>query len=212
MKLIMLGAPGAGKGTQAERIAEVLNIPTISTGFIIRKAISAQTELGKIAKDFIDNGQLVPDDVIIKILFERIKEDDCKNGFILDGFPRTIPQAEALVDADVRIDKVLDLEVSDEVVLERLTGRRECSKCGAPYHITYNKPQVEGKCDECGGALIQRPDDNPETISSRLSVYHKQTEPLIDFYKKLGILASVESKKSVEKTTEEAFKALGVEL
>lgn len=212
MKLILLGAPGAGKGTQAERIAETLNIPAISTGFIIRKAISAQTELGKIAKDFIDKGQLVPDDVIIKILFGRIAEDDCVNGFILDGFPRTIPQAQALLDADIQIDKVLNLDVPDEVVLERLTGRRECSKCGTPYHITYNKPQAEGKCDECGGDLIQRPDDNPETISSRLSVYHKQTEPLIDFYKKLGILVSVESKKSVERTTEEAFKALGVEL
>lgn len=212
MKLIMLGAPGAGKGTQAEKISLKLNIPTISTGFIIRKAISAQTELGKIAKDFIDKGQLVPDDVIIRMLFERIAEDDCKNGFILDGFPRTIPQAQALVDAGIQIDKVLNIDVPDEIILERLTGRRECSKCGKPFHIVYNKPQVEGKCDVCGGDLIQRADDNPDTINSRLSVYHKQTEPLVEFYKNLGILAVVESKKSVERTTEEAFKALGVEV
>ena len=210
MKIIMLGAPGAGKGTQAEKISEALNIPTISTGFIIRKAISERTELGEIAKEFIDKGQLVPDDVVTNILFERISEDDCKNGFILDGFPRTIPQAKALVDAGISIDKVLNIEISDEVVLERLTGRRECSKCGRPYHVLYNKPQVEGICNECGGNLIQRADDNPETISSRLAVYHKQTEPLIRFYKELNILVPVESKKDVEKTTKEVFKMLGV--
>ena len=210
MKIIMLGAPGAGKGTQAEKISEALNIPTISTGFIIRKAISDRTELGEIAKEFIDKGQLVPDDVVTNILFERISEDDCKNGFILDGFPRTIPQAKALVDAGISIDKVLNIEISDEVVLERLTGRRECSKCGRPYHVLYNKPQVEGICNECGGNLIQRADDNPETISSRLAVYHKQTEPLIRFYEELNILVPVESKKDVEKTTKEVFKMLGV--
>ncbi|MBR4030938.1 MAG: adenylate kinase [Clostridia bacterium] len=210
MKLILLGAPGAGKGTQAERIAKKLNIPTISTGFIIRQAISAQTDLGKIAKDFIDKGQLVPDEVVIKILFERIKEDDCKNGFILDGFPRTIPQAEALVEADIRIDKVLSIELEDEVILDRLSGRRECSKCGKTFHVLFQKPQKEGICDVCGGELICRKDDNPETIKSRLSVYHKQTEPLIAFYKNMGILAPVESKKDVEATTKEVFKALGV--
>lgn len=210
MKLILLGAPGAGKGTQAERIAKKLNIPTISTGFIIRQAISAQTDLGKIAKDFIDKGQLVPDEVVIKILFERIKEDDCKNGFILDGFPRTIPQAEALVEADIRIDKVLSIELEDEVILDRLSGRRECSKCGKTFHVLFQKPQKEGICDVCGGELICRKDDNPETIKSRLSVYHKQTEPLIAFYKNMGILTPVESKKDVENTTKEVFKALGV--
>ncbi len=212
MKLIMLGAPGAGKGTQAERIAKALEIPTISTGFIIRKAISAQTDLGKIAKDFIDKGQLVPDEIVIKLLFERIKEDDCKNGFILDGFPRTIPQAQALQDADIRIDKVLSIELDDEVILERLSGRRECSKCGRTYHVLFQKPQKDGLCDSCGSELICRKDDNPETIKSRLAVYHEQTEPLIAFYNKLGILVPVESKKDVENTTKEVFKALGVNL
>lgn len=210
MKLILLGAPGAGKGTQAERIANKLNIPTISTGFIIRKAISAQTDLGKIAKDFIDKGQLVPDEVVIKLLFERIEEDDCKNGFILDGFPRTIPQAEALQDAGIRIDKVLSIELDDDIILERLSGRRECSKCGKTFHVLFQKPQKEGICDVCGGELICRKDDNPETIKSRLSVYHKQTEPLVAFYKNMGILVPVESKKDVENTTKEVFKALGV--
>lgn len=212
MKLIMLGAPGAGKGTQAERIAKELNIPTISTGFIIRQAISAQTDLGKIAKDFIDKGQLVPDEVVIKLLFERIKEDDCKNGFILDGFPRTIPQAEALQNSGIRLDKVLSIELEDEIILERLSGRRECSKCGRTYHILFHKPQNEGLCDSCGGELICRKDDNPETIKSRLAVYHEQTEPLVEFYKNLGILVPVQSKKDVENTTKEVFKALGVNL
>lgn len=212
MKLIMLGAPGAGKGTQAEKIAKTLDIPTISTGFIIRQAISAQTDLGKIAKDFIDKGQLVPDEIVIKLLFERIKEDDCKNGFILDGFPRTIPQAQALQDADIRIDKVLSIELEDEVILDRLSGRRECSKCGRTYHIKFHKPQKDGLCDFCGSELICRKDDNPETIKSRLAVYHEQTEPLIAFYKELGILAPVQSKKDVENTTKAVFEALGVNL
>ena len=212
MKIIMLGAPGAGKGTQAEKIAEALSIPTISTCFIIRKAIEAKTELGVAAKDFIDKGQLVPDDVVIQILFHRIAEDDCKKGFILDGFPRTLPQAQALVDAGVHIDKVLSIEVSDDTILERLSGRRECAKCGRTYHILYHKPKVEGKCDACGGDLICRADDNPETIKSRLAVYHKQTEPLIQFYKKMGVLVYVHSEEGVEETTKEAFKALGVQL
>lgn len=210
MKIIMLGAPGAGKGTQAEKIAEALHVPTISTGFIIRKAIAAQTELGKTAKDFIDKGQLVPDDVVIQILFERIAESDCKNGFILDGFPRTIPQAQALVDAGVQIDKVLSIEVPDEQILERLSGRRECKKCGRTYHVLYNKPEKENVCDSCGSELICRADDNPETIKSRLAVYHKQTEPLIQFYQKMGILVYAHSQEKVEDTTKEAFKALGV--
>ncbi len=212
MKIIMLGAPGAGKGTQAEKVAQALHVPTISTGFIIRQAIAAQTELGKTAKDFIDKGQLVPDDVVIQILFERIAQDDCKNGFVLDGFPRTIPQAQALVDAGVHIDKVLSIEVSDEKILERLSGRRECANCGKTYHMVYNKPQTEGKCDSCGGKLICRADDNPETIKSRLAVYHKQTEPLIQFYKGMGILVYAHSQEKVEDTTKEAFKALGVAL
>ncbi len=208
MKLIMLGAPGAGKGTLAAQISEKLQVPTISTGFIIRQAIAAESELGKLAKDFIDKGQLVPDDVIIKILFSRIAEDDCKNGFILDGFPRTLPQAEALVEHGVDIDKVLSIEIADQVILERLLGRRECSKCGRTYHVVHNPPKVDGVCDEDGAELITREDDNVQTILSRLEVYHKQTEPLIAFYEKAGLLRYVKSRANVETTTKEAMKAL----
>ena len=208
MKIIMLGAPGAGKGTLAEQISEKLQVPTISTGFIIRQAIAAETELGKLAKDFIDKGQLVPDDVIIKILFDRIAEDDCKNGFILDGFPRTIPQAEALVEHGVNIDKVLSIEIEDQVILERLLGRRECSKCGRTYHLVHNPPKCQGVCDADGAELISRKDDNVETILSRLDVYHKQTEPLIAFYEKAGILRYVQSRAEVESTTKQALKML----
>lgn len=212
MKIILLGAPGAGKGTQAEEISKKLNIPAISTGFIIRNAIAAENEVGKLAKGYIDKGQLVPDEVIIKILFERLKEDDCKNGYILDGFPRTLPQAYALDENNVKIDYVLDIEVDDEVIVERLSGRRECSKCGRTYHVLYNKPSVDGTCDSCGGSLISRKDDNPETIKERLVVYHNQTEPLKEFYKEKGILVVAKSCNDVQDTTKEVFKALGVSL
>ena len=212
MKIILLGAPGAGKGTQAEEISKKLNIPAISTGFIIRNAIAAQNEVGKLAKEYIDKGQLVPDEVIIKILFERLKEDDCANGYILDGFPRTLPQAYALDEHNVNIDKVLDIEVEDDVIIERLSGRRECSKCGRTYHVLYNKPSVEGSCDSCGGELICRKDDNPETIKERLVVYHNQTEPLKEFYKNKGIMVVAKSQNDVKETTNEVFKALGVSL
>ncbi len=210
MNIILLGAPGAGKGTQAEAISEKLNIPAISTGFIIRNAISAGNEVGKLAKDYIDKGQLVPDEVVTKILLERLEEDDCKNGYILDGYPRTLPQAQALVDNNIVIDKVIDIEVADDVIVERLSGRRECSKCGRTYHILYNKPSVDGKCDVCGGELIRREDDNPETIKQRLVVYHNQTEPLIEFYTKRGLLVVAKGNETVENTTKEVFSALGV--
>lgn len=212
MKIILLGAPGAGKGTQAEEISKRLNIPAISTGFIIRNAIAAQNEVGKIAKGYIDNGQLVPDAIITEILFDRLKEEDCKNGYILDGFPRTLPQAEALDEHNIDIDKVLDIEAEEDDIIRRLSGRRECSKCGRTYHVLYNKPSVDGECDSCGGNLISRKDDNPETIKERLIVYHNQTEPLKEFYKKKGILVVAKSQESVSDTTNEVFKALEVSL
>ena len=210
MNIILLGAPGAGKGTQAEIISEKLNIPAISTGFIIRNAIAADNALGRLAKGYIDKGQLVPDDVVTKILFDRFKEDDCNNGYILDGFPRTSPQAEALEQNNIVIDKVLDIELEDEVIIERLAGRRECSKCGRTYHVLFNNSEVDGICDSCGGELIRRKDDNPDTIKNRLVVYHKQTEPLKEFYRNRNILVVAKSCNEVSDTTKEVFKALGV--
>jgi len=212
MKIILLGAPGAGKGTQAERISNKLGIPAISTGFIIRQAIADKTEIGIMAKDLIDKGQLLPDDVVIKLLLERVKEDDCKNGYILDGFPRTIAQAEALEELRISIDKVIDLELADDVIIERLSGRRECSECGRTYHIANNKPSVDGKCDSCGGDLVHRKDDKPETIKNRLAVYHKQTEPLKAFYKERGLLLQVDGQGEVADTTNKVFEAMGVSL
>ncbi len=208
MKIILLGAPGAGKGTQAEKISKKFGIPTISTGFIIRNAIANETEVGKIAKGYIDKGQLVPDEVVTKLLLERIADDDCKNGFILDGYPRTITQGESLIENKVNIDFVIDLEVPDEVILGRLTGRRECSKCGKTYHIVDNKPSVEGICDACGGKLVCRKDDNPETINNRLEVYHNQTEPLKKFYADKGLLKEIVGQDSVDGTYAEVLKAL----
>jgi len=208
MKLIMLGAPGAGKGTQAIILSERYNIPAISTGVIIRAAIKNGTETGKIAKGFIEKGELVPDNVVIGIIKERLNEDDCKNGFILDGFPRTIPQAEALEELGVDIDKVLDIEVPDEAIIERLSGRRECAKCGATYHIKNNPSKKGDLCERCDGNLVCRKDDAPETILSRLEVYHNQTEPLKDFYKTRGILYVADGTRGVENTTEEIISVL----
>lgn len=210
MRIILLGAPGAGKGTQAEKISEKLGIPAISTGFLIRNAISSGTRVGNIAKDYIEKGQLVPDNVVIDILMERIADNDCKDGFILDGFPRTIPQAEELIKRNITIDKVLTIELADEVILERLSGRRECSRCGKTYHIIYHKPKVDGICDACGGQLVCRKDDKPETIKSRLIVYHDQTEPLKAFYEQRGLLVVAHSQEVVTDTTKEVFRALGV--
>ncbi len=208
MNLILLGAPGAGKGTQAEKICAKLSIPAISTGNIIREAIKNGTKVGLEAKRYIESGDLVPDEVVIGIIKERLECDDCKNGFILDGFPRTIPQAEALNSMGVRIDTVLEIDVKDEAVVSRLSGRRVCEKCGASYHIQYKQPSAEGVCDLCGGDLVMRKDDNPDTIRERLKVYHDQTEPLKGFYKKLGKLKVVEGQEEVADTTALVFKAL----
>mgnify|MGYP004652649763 CR=1 FL=1 len=208
MRIIMLGAPGAGKGTQAEILSEKFDIPAISTGAIIRQAIKNGSEVGLKAKDYIDKGQLVPDAAIIDIIKDRLAADDCKNGFILDGFPRTIAQAEALEDFGIEIDTALSLEVDDNVIIERLSGRRECSKCGATYHVMF-KPSSKGDlCGKCLAPLVTRNDDKPETIKARLDVYHKQTEPLKEFYEKRGKLTKVKGESTVELTTANVLKAL----
>ena len=201
MKLIMLGAPGAGKGTQAEVISEHLNIPTISTGNIIREALKSGTELGMKAKEYMDSGRLVPDEVVIGIIRDRLAQDDCQNGFILDGFPRTIPQAEALDRMGVDIDRVIDIEVADETIARRVSGRRVCPACGASYHVDYKKPTAEGVCDKCGATLVQRKDDHPDTVRERLQVYHDQTEPLKEYYTRCGKLVIVEGQEEVADTT-----------
>lgn len=208
MNLILLGAPGAGKGTQAAVISERLNIPQISTGNIIREALRSGTEMGLKAKSFMDAGKLVPDDVVIGIIKDRLQADDCKNGFILDGFPRTIPQAEALDEMGVIIDKVIDIEVADEVIITRLSGRRVCEKCGRPYHLIDLKPRVEGICDDCTGALIQRKDDQIDTIKNRLEIYHSETEPLKGYYEAQGKLSVVEGQGKVDETTALTMAAL----
>ncbi len=208
MNIIFLGAPGAGKGTQAEIIAEKYNIPTISTGNIIREALKNGTEMGLKAKAYTEAGQLVPDEVVIGIIKERLAKGDCENGFILDGFPRTIPQAEALDAMGIVINKVVDIEVPDEAIAERMTGRRVCPDCGASYHLVNKKPLKEGICDACGAALIQRKDDAPETVADRLKVYHDQTEPLKGYYEKTGKLEIVEGLGSVADITARVIKAL----
>ncbi len=201
MKLILLGAPGAGKGTQAEIISEKYNIPTISTGNIIRAALKNGTEMGLKAKAYIDSGRLVPDDVVIGIIKERLADDDCQNGFILDGFPRTIPQAEALDQMGIIIDAALSIEVSDREIVKRMSGRRVCEKCGASYHIEFKKPTKDGVCDACGGALVIRKDDEPDTVIDRLDIYHKQTEPLKSYYDAQGKLITAQGQPKVEDTT-----------
>ena len=196
MKIIMLGAPGAGKGTQAKMIAEKYSIPHISTGDIFRANIKNGTELGKKAKSYMDKGQLVPDELTLDLIMDRFKEDDCKNGYVLDGFPRTIPQAEALdkalETAGEKVDFAIDVDVPDENIVKRMGGRRACVNCGATYHIVYSPTKIEGKCDKCGEDLIVRDDDKPETVLSRLDVYHTQTQPLIDYYNNQGILRTVD--------------------
>ncbi len=209
MKLIMLGAPGAGKGTQAAILSQRLGIPTISTGNILRSAVKNGTSVGLQAKSYMDAGKLVPDEVIIGIVAERLGEDDCQGGFILDGVPRTIAQAEALEQADVRFDCVLELEVSDQEIVRRMSGRRACTACGATYHVEAAPPKSEGVCDACGGALVQRDDDKPETVQSRLAVYHAQTEPLKDFYAQRGILKTVENQPTIEATAKAVADVLG---
>ncbi|MBO5286989.1 MAG: adenylate kinase [Clostridia bacterium] len=201
LRLIFLGAPGAGKGTQSDIVAERYGIPTISTGVMIREAIKNNTEMGLAAKAYTEKGALVPDEVVIGIIGERLKKDDCKNGFILDGFPRTVPQAEALDKMGVGINCVVSIEVADEKIVERMSGRRVCAKCGASYHTLYNPSKDGTTCDKCGEALSIRKDDAPEVVKSRLVVYHDQTEPLKDFYGKKGVLVLVEGQEKVDDTT-----------
>ena len=210
MNLILLGAPGAGKGTQAEVISAKLGIPQISTGNILREAVKNGTECGLQAKSFMESGALVPDEVVIGILKDRIADDDCKNGFILDGFPRTVPQAEALDAMGIVIDCVLSIEVPDEKIVARMSGRRVCSACGASYHVEYKKPKTDGVCDLCGGALSIRKDDEPETVLDRLHVYHEQTEPLKDYYAKTGKLRTAIGQEEVADTTKLVLEALGL--
>ena len=212
MKIVMLGAPGAGKGTQAVNIAKEFGIPHISTGDIFRANIKNQTKLGMKAKSYMDKGALVPDDITIGMLLDRIVDNDCKNGFVLDGFPRTIPQAESLKAAlslqDARIDHAIDIEVPDEVITKRMGGRRSCPKCGGTYHIAFNPPKQEGICDNCGTELVQRADDKPETVLERLKTYHDQTQPLIDFYRNEGVLTEVDGTKKPDEVLADILGAL----
>jgi len=210
MKLIMLGAPGAGKGTQAEILSKKLGIPTISTGNILRAAVKAGTPIGLKAKSFMDAGALVPDDVIIGIIAEALQGPDCANGYILDGVPRTIPQAEAMEQQGVEIDAALDIEVDDDTIVERMSGRRTCEACGASFHVVNKPPKQEGVCDVCGKPLTIRKDDAPETVKARLATYHAQTEPLIKFYEERGKLRTVMNQPTIEATTAEIEKALGI--
>lgn len=207
MKIIMLGAPGAGKGTHAKKITEKFGIPAISTGDIFRENIKNGTELGKKAKEYMDAGNLVPDELVCDLVVDRLKQDDCKNGYILDGFPRTIPQAEALTAAlakdDDAIDYALEIFLEDQAIIDRMSGRRVCKSCGATYHVVNIPPKTEGVCDECDGELIVRDDDAPETVKKRLDVYHEQTAPLIDYYKKQGILKVIEGSKGLDTCFEE---------
>ena len=213
MKIIMLGAPGAGKGTQAKKIAEKYQIPHISTGDIFRSNIKEGTELGMKAKAYMDQGGLVPDELTIGRLMDRIQKDDCKNGYVLDGFPRTIPQAESLTNAlnerNQKIDYAVNVDVPDENIVNRMSGRRACLSCGATYHIVYKPSQVEGICDVCGDKLVLRDDDKPETVKKRLSVYHDQTQPLIDYYKEAGVLANVDGTQDMEKVFSDIVAVLG---
>lgn len=213
MKIIMLGAPGAGKGTQAKKIAEKYQIPHISTGDIFRSNIKEGTELGMKAKAYMDQGGLVPDELTIGMLMDRIQKDDCKNGYVLDGFPRTIPQAESLTNAlnerNQKIDYAVNVDVTDENIVNRMSGRRACLSCGATYHIVYKPSKVEGICDVCGDKLVLRDDDKPETVKKRLSVYHDQTQPLIDYYKEAGVLANVDGTQDMEKVFSDIVAVLG---
>ena len=210
MKLILLGPPGAGKGTQAEILTKKLAVPAISTGNILRAAVKNGTPTGLKAKEYMDAGKLVPDEVIIGVISERMAEADCQNGFILDGVPRTIPQAEALEKAGIVFDAVVSIEIEDEVIVERMDGRRVCSACGAPYHVKNMPPKVEGVCDSCGGALKARADDKPEVVRDRLAVYHKETAPLKDFYAERNLLKTVDNQPTVAETTTAILNVLGL--
>ena len=213
MKIIMLGAPGAGKGTQAKQIAAKYSIPHISTGDIFRANIKNGTELGMEAKKYMDQGQLVPDELTVKILLDRVAQDDCKNGYVLDGFPRTIPQAEvldkALTELGDAIDFAIDVNVPDENIVKRMSGRRACLSCGATYHLVHIPPKQEGVCDKCGQSLVLRDDDKPETVKNRLQVYHEQTQPLIDFYTEKGVLKSVDGTRDMQEVFDAIVSILG---
>lgn len=213
MKIIMLGAPGAGKGTQAKKIADKYSIPHISTGDIFRANIKEGTELGKKAKTYMDQGLLVPDDLVVDLVVDRVQQDDCSNGYVLDGFPRTIPQAESLDAAleklNDKIDFAVNVEVPDENIIKRMSGRRACLGCGATYHIEHIPPKTEGICDTCGKELVLRDDDKPETVKKRLDVYHEQTQPLIDYYTKKNVLAEVDGTKDMEEVFQDIVKVLG---
>ena len=215
MKLIMLGAPGAGKGTQAKKIAEKYQIPHISTGDIFRANIKGQTELGMKAKSFMDQGMLVPDEITIGMLLDRIHEADCAGGYVLDGFPRTIPQAEsltkALAEMGTGIDYAINVDVPDDNIVSRMSGRRACLNCGATYHVAFNPPKTENVCNTCGQSLVLRDDDKPETVKKRLDVYHQQTQPLIDYYKKAGVLKEVDGTQNMEDVFLSIIKVLGAE-
>ena len=208
MNLIMFGAPGAGKGTQAEILCDRLNIPTISTGNMIREALNSGTEMGLKAKSYIEAGKLVPDEVVIGIVRDRLAQEDCKDGFILDGFPRTIPQAEALERMGIVIDRVVDIDVPDEIIARRVSSRRVCPNCGNTYGTKVKTPKVEGVCDRCGTTLIQRKDDQPETVKERLRVYHEQTEPLRDYYAKAGKLLVMDGQQGIQEIAEQTIAAL----
>ena len=212
MNLILLGAPGAGKGTQAELLVKKLSIPAISTGNMLREAMAKGTELGKKAKQYMDEGALVPDELILGIVADRVAQPDCRDGFILDGVPRTLAQAEALEAKGVKIDHVVSIEVDDAEIEGRMTGRRVCSKCGASYHVVANPPKTEGICDSCGSALITRKDDAPETVRRRLEVYHASTEVLKDFYAKLGRLRTVNGSQSIERANADILEAIGAQV
>lgn len=212
MNLILLGAPGAGKGTQAELLTEQLSIPSISTGNMLREAMANGSDLGKQVKELMESGSLVPDDVILGIVAERITQPDCAKGFILDGVPRTLAQAEGLEAKGIRIDHVVSIEIDDSVIEGRMTGRRVCTKCGASYHVVANPPQTEGVCDQCSSELVVRKDDAPETVRHRLSVYHAQTEVLKDFYGKLGKLVLIEGNQSIESTNQDILEAIGAKV
>ena len=212
MNLILLGAPGAGKGTQAELLVNKLSIPAISTGNMLREAMANGTDLGKQVKEFMDNGLLVPDDVILGIVAERVAQDDCRNGFILDGVPRTLAQAEALEAKGVRIDHVVSIELADDVIEGRMTGRRVCTHCGASYHIEANPPKLEGICDLCGFEVSIRKDDAPETVRKRLAIYHESTEVLKDYYAKAGKLRLIEGNQSIEGANRDILVAIGAEV
>ena len=210
MKIILLGAPGAGKGTQAEKIIDKLGIPSISTGNILREHMKNGTELGEKARSYMESGNLVPDDLIIDMLKERLSKEDCANGYILDGYPRTVAQAEALKDMGAVIDKVVSIETEDEAIIGRMSGRRSCKNCGATYHTFFNKPVKEGICDKCGETLFQRDDDKEETVKARLVVFHQQTEPVKAYYEKEGILSKIDGMGTISEITERIFTALGL--